>query len=241
MATGLVSFRFDLAGLDLVGLDLARLDLDGVSVWHGPLDGGAARLAACRATLPEDERRVADRLAPPALPGYVIGRAMLRRILARLTGAAPADLRFGAGPRGKPALEPGCGDVEFNLSHSRTHWAIAVSRLGPVGVDVEETVPAARAELLAGWVMGDRERTAFLRLPPEARAGAFTRLWVRKEAVLKASGLGLGGGLAGLEVGWSGDGCEAGRPHSWRVTDLDLAAGTYSALAVPARPGFFLA
>lgn len=221
------------------GLDSFRLDLEGIGVWHGPLGGDAAVLAECNAVLSEEELRFADGLSPAALPGYLIGRAMRRWVLAEVTGAAPSELRFVTGSSGKPALMPGFGDgVDFNLSHSRTHWAIAVSRRGPVGVDIEEVVPARRGDLLAGWVMCERERNAFIRLHPDEKPRAFTRIWVRKEAVLKASGLGLAGGMAGLNVGWGDDGCEIGGPHPWRLIDLDLAAGTYSALAFLDFAGF---
>jgi 4'-phosphopantetheinyl transferase len=67
---------------------------------------------------------------------------------------------------------------------------VAFAAGGTVGIDVEQrnrTYEAAPADL----VLSERERSAFDRLRPASQWCSFLRHWVRKEAVLKATGDGL--------------------------------------------------
>ena len=62
-----------------------------------------------------------------------LSRAALRIVLARWLACAPAALRFATEPSGKPRLdEPG---PHFSLSHSDDWSLIAVTSLGPIGID----------------------------------------------------------------------------------------------------------
>jgi 4'-phosphopantetheinyl transferase len=76
---------------------------------------------------------------------------------------------------------------------------------------------------------------------PAEQAGVFLRLWTRKEAVLKAAGCGLLGGLDGVDV--SQEPLNPVRLHGatdssaescWRVQDLELIGGFAGAVAAPA-------
>ncbi|WMX45020.1 4'-phosphopantetheinyl transferase superfamily protein [Streptomyces roseicoloratus] len=140
------------------------------------------------ALLDDAERRVyASFLREPDAALYVTAHALLRLVVGEALGRDPADLVFAAGPHGKPYLEN--ARVEFSLSHAGERVAVAVTSDTPVGVDVER-VPRAGAELPL-HVLSPAERAAYDLLPAAGRAGAFTSYWVRKEAVLKATGEGL--------------------------------------------------
>nr|DAC76741.1 TPA_exp: 4'-phosphopantetheinyl transferase [Streptomyces sp. NRRL F-4335] len=125
---------------------------------------------------------------------YLTAHALTRLAVSAQTGVPPHLLRFVrvcktcAGPHGKPALSDSPVPLELSLSHSGDRVAVALSRGGPVGVDVErigdrwaESVDALSAE----------ERRALDLLPAQRRAPGFFRYWARKEAVLKATGDGL--------------------------------------------------
>ena len=92
---------------------------------------------------------------------------------------------FTENPWGKPRLD-GNRNLHFNLSHSGTWVACAVSNL-PVGVDVE--IKACSMELA---------RKHFL--PQELEQNQLTRLWTAKEAFSKAIGRGLTVKLDSFEV-----------------------------------------
>jgi len=86
--------------------------------------------------------------------------------------------------------------LSFNLSRAGSYRLIALTRGREVGADIE-TRRDARAERTLGALpydlaLDDRERSAFDRLTEEEAKDAFLNVWTRKEAVIKATGLGLG-------------------------------------------------
>jgi hypothetical protein len=98
---------------------------------------------------------------------------------ARLVGAG--DVRFEQADDGKPLP---AGPWHWSLSHGGDLVA-AVVHTAPVGVDVER-IADRRPEVIQR-IVREQER-AFL-----PAIGGFTRAWTAKEAVLKATQLGLSG------------------------------------------------
>ncbi|WP_351223130.1 4'-phosphopantetheinyl transferase superfamily protein [Streptomyces sp. NPDC002133] len=127
---------------------------------------------------------------------YLTAHVLARRVVAAQLSVDPRDVIFvlvckhctepRGRPHGKPTL-PGT-PLELSLSHSGRRVMVALTTAGPVGVDVEEV---ARQADLPLDVLSAPERAELERLPSVDRAGAFTRYWARKEAVLKATGEGL--------------------------------------------------
>jgi 4'-phosphopantetheinyl transferase len=93
------------------------------------------------------------------------------------------------GAQGKPALAS--PPPYFNLSRRGGMALIGVSRTHEIGVDVEPLQPMADAAELAQLHFTPRERNAVQRESGTARDRAFLRCWTRKEACMKATGLGL--------------------------------------------------
>jgi 4'-phosphopantetheinyl transferase len=90
-------------------------------------------------------------------------------------------------PGGKPYLPDG---PHISLAHSRTAAAVALSTLGPVGVDLEPDRDRPTAGLARHWFTAPEAE--WIALHPDD----FLPLWTLKEAVGKALGTGLrGGGL----------------------------------------------
>jgi 4'-phosphopantetheinyl transferase len=129
---------------------------------------------------------------------FIAARGALRIVLGELTGVTPQALEFAYGDHGKPALRP--DRIHFNLSHS-DHWAIVgATRAAPVGVDVER-INADRANPAIARRFFARQEIADLEcLPPSEYTNAFFQCWARKEAVLKAVGTGISGGLSSFAV-----------------------------------------
>src|SRR5205085_12251591 len=80
----------------------------------------------------------------------------------------------------------------FNLAHSGEIALVAVTRDHDVGVDVERVRPDADRWALVDHALTAPERHELQRIAPTARAYAFLSMWARKEALLKAAGVGLG-------------------------------------------------
>src|SRR3546814_6922343 len=110
----------------------------------------------------------------------------------------PYTTLFRSDGNGCPQV-PGTG-LNTSLSHSGTAVAIALTGAGAIGVDIE---PASRARGLldlASRICHPIELTALSAMPEPAREAALLRLWVRKEALLKALGVGLRWEMSGFEA-----------------------------------------
>jgi 4'-phosphopantetheinyl transferase len=127
-------------------------------------------------------------------------RALLARALLRLGAAhhAGAELRDVAvvticdrcgGPHGRPRVRVGGESVEASVTHGGDVVGVAVAAGFRVGLDVEPLEQQLPADL-EEWVLAPSERPATHRESDRTRS--LLRLWTRKEALLKASGVGLG-------------------------------------------------
>ena len=90
---------------------------------------------------------------------------------------------------GKPYLEQ-FPQVTFNHSHSHKHYALAYSdTVKQVGIDIEDLDRKVRFEALAQHAFHPDELEHWAEL--EYSEEFWFRVWTTKEAVLKASGLGI--------------------------------------------------
>ncbi|HQR53850.1 MAG TPA: 4'-phosphopantetheinyl transferase superfamily protein [Burkholderiales bacterium] len=182
-----------------------------VHLWLFALDAAADTVAALTAYLAPDEAARAGRFRhTDDVRRYRVARGALRVLVGGYLMQSPGSLHFEYGAHGKPGLAAGSSDVDlqFNLSHSG-ELALAAFCVGhPVGVDLECADRKVDALALAGRYGSPREQAMLQALDPAARSRRFIELWTCKEAWLKASGLGVTAGLAGLDIDFSG-----ARPH----------------------------
>lgn len=155
--------------------------------------------------LTAEERARAHRLVRPRDGRrFVLCRGALRVIVAGLLDRDPGAIEFRAGPGGKPILPSGQPENQppwhFNVSHSGDLALIAVSRTCELGVDVEKTRTISEAARIVRSYFTETETEQFHQLDESARADAFIRGWTRKEAILKAQGVGLAGLATGFET-----------------------------------------
>lgn len=156
-----------------------------------PLGTGDTALQASLAYLAQDEpsrlRRYyhfSDRLR------FGVTRALLRHVLAWHGGnVAPADVILSATATGRPQCR-GSG-LDFNVSHSGAWSCIAFSTRRRVGLDVETIMRQALPDSVQALALTDAEMALLRPLSEAARHAAFLTAWTRKEAVLKACGLGI--------------------------------------------------
>lgn len=124
---------------------------------------------------------------------YVTARLSLRKILAGYLDISPGDIRFSYNQYGKPMLDRHKHGkaVRFNVSHSASVALIAVTRDREIGIDVEHVNnKLATMEAAASFFSPD-EISVLNGLPVELKTAAFFSGWTRKEACLKAMGMGL--------------------------------------------------
>ncbi|KUO13814.1 4'-phosphopantetheinyl transferase family protein [Streptomyces sp. DSM 15324] len=148
---------------------------------------------------------------PATRDRFLVGCALSRRLLGELLGVPPEDVPLRrvcptcGGPHGKPRLAvpagyAGYAEYDFSVTHSGDVVGVAVCRGARVGLDVEEAGTPLDVDAAARTALSARESAALYALPPDARGAAFLRIWTRKEAVLKALGVGLRAPLRQLEV-----------------------------------------
>lgn len=116
--------------------------------------------------------------------------------------------------------------MHVSLAHAPELVAVALART-PVGVDVEATVGAAVSATLLGD-LHPAETAEVVALPERHRPAAFTRAWVRTEALLKAMGTGL---ARRPDVDDTGEGTGRGT-HGWRIADVEPRPGLHLGVAV---------
>lgn len=130
---------------------------------------------------------------------FALCRGMLRFVLARGLGAAPQALAFENGPFGKPRLaDARHAHVRFNVSHSGGVVLVALAVEREIGVDIEAVRPIDDLAELARSTFSMSEWRAIASAPDET--SAFFATWARKEAVVKAVGLGLSLPLDAFDV-----------------------------------------
>ncbi|PYV15626.1 MAG: hypothetical protein DMG21_14380 [Acidobacteria bacterium] len=181
-----------------VGASYTSLD-----IWYVDLDVSAGALSCFRHWLSDDELAKAERFHSDLdRARYIVGRAALRRVLADRLGCSPAAIRFSYGRNGKPMLEGGRGHVEFNLAHCGGDAVIALAGSAAIGVDIELLRPIPDVESLARLVFSDVERRELEHAQDPVLA--FLNGWTRKEAYVKALGLGLTAPLTEVIVSLAG-------------------------------------
>jgi 4'-phosphopantetheinyl transferase len=124
---------------------------------------------------------------------FAVSRGMLRLWLSRYLGTPPQELRFDYGPNGKPSVEGAAAAVQFNLSHAGGLVAFAITRIGPIGIDLERVHDMPGWQQISVLCFAPEERALLAAYPEAERQQHFFRLWTRHEAWLKAWGVGLGG------------------------------------------------
>ena len=176
---------------------------------------------------------------------FVLAHVALRLLLARCLGVEPAAVAYERGPHGKPGLGTGLPRLQFNQSHTRGVALLAVARDRSLGVDVEQVRDVPEALGIAETQFSAAERHGLRALPPIEQRAAFFRCWTRKEALVKADGMGLGHALDSFDVDLAPGSTSAlkryaGRPgdeSGWIVRDLPSPHGYVAAGAVAAPPG----
>ena len=132
---------------------------------------------------------------------FTASRGWLRRLLSRYLEMSATEVRFAYGSRGKPFVISGELPLRFNLSHSHGQALFVVATGREVGIDLE-----AGARLGDDWrglvrrVFSAREQAELAALPVDTQRTGFLNGWTRKEAYLKATGLGIVDGLQSIEV-----------------------------------------
>jgi 4'-phosphopantetheinyl transferase len=139
---------------------------------------------------------------------FVKCRVALRILLGGYLEIQPADIRFQYENNGKPeiALPHDSRGLRFSVSNSGALASSAVGSGSAIGVDIEKVRPNPDFLNVARQFFSAREVQAILALSENKRQEAFFACWTRKEAFLKATGIGLSYPLSEFSVSVDPDG-----------------------------------
>jgi 4'-phosphopantetheinyl transferase len=116
---------------------------------------------------------------------FLLGRILLRSLLAQILNVAPADVLLSERLGLAPLLQGVGAKPYFSLSHSGEWIACALSEQMAVGLDIEVLNPERDLLALSEQAL-DPDEVALVRgLQGEARVKMFYQCWSRKEALYK--------------------------------------------------------
>jgi 4'-phosphopantetheinyl transferase len=242
-----------------------------IHVWRAELNLPKAAIAELKSLLSFDEIARADRLKiPQRCDRFIAGRGILRQILGQYLNQPPGKLQFKYGDRGKPYVASNFEHLSiehlsikekapvrstqsanhlihlgqaiyFNLAHSHDLALYAFTRVHGIGIDLEKIRPMPNADRLAQRFFTTTEHKVMQSLTAADQQEAFFKAWTRKEAYLKAVGVGIGQlkqvelnilpQLPAQVLSIAGDRQAAQR---WHLADLAIDPGFAAALAIEA-------
>ena len=124
---------------------------------------------------------------------FLLGRGVLRLLLAEILGCSPTAVRFDCTPYGKPILDQtfAVSSLQFNCAHSEDLVLLGFHSCRSVGIDLErhgaefEWLPVAQ-QYFPPHVCNEINV-----LDQSEKLPAFYHQWCRLEAGLKAQGMGF--------------------------------------------------
>lgn len=165
---------------------------------------------------------------------YVMAHAIWRVTLGVCFGTESDHVPLTHTSSGQPQL-PGTG-LSTSLSHSGSYVAIAICGASTVGIDIEQLRSRIVVDDLLATICTPTEAATLRELSPTVRTQALLTLWTRKEALLKAFGVGLAQAPATLSA-MSDEPVapppQATDPSPCRVRTLEIPFGCVGALAAP--------
>lgn len=129
---------------------------------------------------------------------YIAAHALKRWIISSATGQALHDIEFTVGPYGKPMVAKG-NRPYFNLTHCRGIVACGLSDAFELGVDAENLMREPPLDEAENFFTA-KEISLLRAAKPSEQALIFLKLWTLKEAVIKATGMGLSQGLKTFSI-----------------------------------------
>jgi 4'-phosphopantetheinyl transferase len=208
-----------------------------VHVWCASLDDAAYPIEAYDKLLTDKERERAKRFVMKRDRNrYVFSKGMLKTLIKSYTGLGPDKLQYLSGPYGKPNLDAGLskGRLSFNMAESAGYALFAFTQNREIGVDIERIRDIPEIERIVSLFFSEGEQAEFASLPPQEKKQAFFNGWTRKEAFIKALGVGLSMPLSKFGISLA-----AGNPVSLVYLDKDIASrGQWTILDVSPLPEF---
>jgi 4'-phosphopantetheinyl transferase len=177
-----------------------EMPLEGtVHLWFATLDDLRPSLDAFQASLDPVEQDRAERFRfKHDRERFVLGHGLLRMLLGNYLKRDGSLIRMARGPFGKPYLER--KRLRFNFSDTKDAILVGFTSGQELGVDIETMAREVDHAAVSEHYFTRSEIAAIQAGDPAGGKARFLDLWTRKEAVLKACGVGIMDDLRSLRV-----------------------------------------
>jgi 4'-phosphopantetheinyl transferase len=175
----------------------ATLGIGVCHLWFATLDELRPDAVQFEQLLDDGELQRADRFRfSHDRERFVLGHGWLRTVLSRYVTTEAATIRYARGPHGKPYVND--TSVRFNFSDTKDAILVGLTSGMELGTDIETLAREVDHEAVSEHYFTPSEIEGIRNSSnPKLR---FLELWTRKEAVLKASGVGIMDDLRVLSV-----------------------------------------
>jgi 4'-phosphopantetheinyl transferase len=181
-----------------------------IIIWWTHIDNPPIKPATLETFLSQQEKEKLNRLINPAVKSrFIVSKGLLRYILSNYLTQDPKSFEFSTGEHGKPFLSSGqqkytkknIGDrhlpvpnknLHFNVSHSGNIAIFGFSH-EPLGIDIEEMRKKVDFEGIMHRYFSAKEISSWKQHSAPSKLESFFLGWTRKEAILKATGIGIAG------------------------------------------------
>ena len=212
---------------------LKQIVASDVELWQVNLDEYAKSVYLDGLSAQDHARAARMAFRPDALR-CLATRHALRRVLATALSCSPSEIVIQTDEHGKPRVMSRAS-LQFNVSHSGRLCVIALSRRESVGVDVEMVREITDADRLTHALFTDKERREWSGVVSTRTDAAFLSCWTRKEACLKALGIGLSVHAGEIDAGCADEVREVSiqlGKHRCSATVYSVAVGCNALAAV---------
>lgn len=223
------------------------MQTDEIHIWKALLKTSEVELDHLLTGLSDDELRRAgryrffrDRIR------FTLSRHILRSLLSAYTHILPSAIEFSYCRYGKPSLRKGLlpeDNLEFNVSHSGDYALFAFAQNRRIGVDIEFISEDLKDIGFCRSFFSDYELSMLFSLPLGQQRQAFYECWTKKEAFIKAVGIGLSFPLDGFDVSVGNEtrllslrDKTAGEADDWSVYRIDANPLYAAALVAEGSP-----
>jgi len=176
---------------------------------------------------------------------YVKGRFMLRSVLGMYLDSDFYDQEFHANFYGKPALQkhPEDHSIRFNISNSENICVCAFSQNSEIGIDIEKIHDLPDMDQIIAASFSDEEIRKIHSLSEPDLTRTFFQYWARKEALIKAMGMGLSHPMNNVNVVTRDENPSqlmikterSDISEEWTLLDMDICTGFAAALALQGK------
>lgn len=183
--------------------EIVLLD-DEIHLWRVNLDISSEKIAELSNNLSLDEIARANHFKFEEHKNHFIAaRGFLRQIISNYLQILSNEIVFNYSDRGKPSIQN--DNLQFNISHSQDLALYAFCHNHLIGVDLEYLRDDVEYDKIAQRFFTPAESEFISKLSLAKQKQTFFHFWTIKEAYLKATGEGLGGGLETVEIDCNAD------------------------------------